>query len=154
MDTNNIYKILVVESGEKVDFRTENILDKPRSVSNTYVKAAVLPGGELNLTGMIKVNRGAVGAQAFLKQNVLLLGENSRATAIPELEIETDEVKASHAATVGQLDGEQLYYLESRGIEENRAKKMLVMAFLEDILPKIDKNEAKLIRDKIEKWTP
>ena len=89
--------------------------------------------------------------EAFLRQNILLLGEDAKATAVPELEIETDDVKASHAATVGQIDKEQLFYLTSRGISQGVATKMIVEAFLEEVLSQIDSKEAEKIRVKLEK---
>ena len=64
----------------------------------------------------------------------ILLSENARANAKPELEIYADDVICAHGATVGELDDNQLFYLKSRGIPENKARKMLISAFLKDII--------------------
>ena len=61
---------------------------------------------------------------------ILLLDKKSGATAEPELEIEANRVKASHSASVGKIDDEQLFYLRSRGIEETKAKNIIVNGFI------------------------
>ena len=66
--------------------------------------------------------------------NAILLSENAKANAKPELEIYADDVVCAHGATVGELDDNQLFYLKSRGIPENKARQMLIRAFLKDII--------------------
>ena len=83
------------------------------------------------LKGKILIEKDAIGAEAFLRFKVLLLGENARAEVDPELEISCNQVKASHAASVGQIDEEQLFYLMSRGLNKKDAVKLIVKAFLE-----------------------
>ena len=147
----NLVLGLVVGNGETLDLETISEFKKPRGRGEVVVKAVVMKEGNLNLKGIIKIGKKAVLTQSFLRQNILLLGENARAVAIPELEIETDDVKASHAATVGQIDKEQLFYLTSRGISRSLATKMIVEAFLDEVLNQLDLSEAKKIRVKLEK---
>jgi len=147
----NLMMALVVGRGEMVDLETISEYKKPRGRGEIVVKAVVMGKGSLGLKGMIKIGEKAVLTEAFLRQNILLLGEDAKATAVPELEIETDDVKASHAATVGQIDKEQLFYLTSRGISQGVATKMIVEAFLEEVLSQIDSKEAEKIRVKLEK---
>jgi Fe-S cluster assembly scaffold protein SufB len=64
---------------------------------------------------------------------ILLLDKQSSAVAEPKLEIENNDVKASHAATVGKIDEDQLFYLESRGVNINEAKKLIVEGFLKEV---------------------
>jgi Fe-S cluster assembly protein SufD len=61
---------------------------------------------------------------------VLLLSDKAKAEAVPDLEIKNNEVKCSHAATVGKIDEEQIFYLNSRGVSENKAKVMIAEGFL------------------------
>jgi len=147
----NLMMALVVGRGEMVDLETISEYKKPRGRGEIVVKAVVMGKGSLGLKGMIKIGEKAVLTEAFLRQNILLLGEDAKATAVPELEIETDDVKASHAATVGQIDKEQLFYLTSRGISQGVATKMIVEAFLEEVLSQIDSKEAEIIRVKLER---
>lgn len=64
----------------------------------------------------------------------ILVSKNANANAKPELEIYADDVVCAHGATVGELDDDQLFYLNSRGIPENKARQMLIQAFLKDII--------------------
>ena len=74
---------------------------------------------------------------AFQKNNNLLLGDKSSVNSKPQLEIFADDVKCSHGSTVGQLSKEAMFYLQSRGIGEQKARALLVNAFLFDVAEKI-----------------
>ena len=125
-----VKKFLVVKSGESVEIETLMEFKAPKTQGKTLIKAVVMPGGKLNLKGIIKIDKGAELVEAFLRQSILLIGENSMATAVPELEIESNEVKASHAAAIGRVDEEQLFYLMSRGLSHDEAVKLIIKAFL------------------------
>jgi len=84
--------------------------------------------------GKIYVHQAAQKTEAYQRNNNLILGKRAFATSKPNLEIFADDVKASHGSTVGQLDEEQLFYLKSRGIPSDHAKKLLVQGFCQEIL--------------------
>ncbi|MDQ1325854.1 MAG: Fe-S cluster assembly protein SufD [Campylobacterota bacterium] len=86
---------------------------------------------------LIKVEHSAKYTKAHQNSKAILLGENAYMIAKPQLEIYIDELEASHGATTGQLDKKQLFYLQSRGISEIDAKKMLVIAFANTLIEKI-----------------
>lgn len=83
------------------------------------------------------VNHEAVHAEAYQNSRTILLSDDATIYAKPHLEILVDELKASHGATVGSLDKEQLYYLQSRGIKEKEAKAILLKAFEAEVYDKI-----------------
>ncbi len=83
------------------------------------------------------VNQNASHSEAYQNSKTILLSDNATIYAKPHLEILVDELKASHGATVGSLDKEQLYYLQSRGIKENEAKTILLKAFEAKVYDKI-----------------
>jgi Fe-S cluster assembly protein SufD len=87
--------------------------------------------------GKILVRKEAQKTEAYQLNNNLVLSEHAIANCKPGLEIFADDVKASHGATVSQLDVDQLFYLKSRGIAENTAKKLLVHGFCRDLFEKI-----------------
>jgi Fe-S cluster assembly protein SufD len=126
----NFWKSLVVGKNQTVNLITESIYNKPHQRGEVEIRAVVLENGFLDLSGIIKIKKKANLAEAFLRQKVLLVGENSRAEARPELEIETDEVKASHAASVGRVNEEEIFYLTSRGFGRSEALKLIIKAFL------------------------
>ena len=103
-------------------------------VGNTFgrmrIRGIAKNGARVTITGKIKIDKSAQGVDDFLDIRVLILDEKSQATVEPQLEIEANNVKASHAATVGQIDEEQLFYLESRGLDKKRAEGLIVEGFL------------------------
>lgn len=125
----NLIKYLV-KKGERVVWDEELVYDKNNLEGETEVRAVVEDGGQIILKGKILIQKDAVGANAFLRFKVLLLGKTARAQVDPELEILTNDVRASHAASVGQIDAEQLFYLMSRGINKKESIKLIVEAFL------------------------
>ncbi len=98
--------------------------------ADTFIRAVAYDSSKVKLSGLIKIDKGAQKTNAFLKENVLLMSKKAQADAIPNLEIEADDVKASHAATVGKIDEEQLFYLMSRGLSKKKAESMIVSGFL------------------------
>lgn len=93
------------------------------------------------LQGGITVAEGADGADAQLQTKNLLLSPHAEIDAQPVLEIHTDEVKAAHGATVGQLDEQALFYLRTRGLEPAQARMMLIDAFCAQVYADIDDDE-------------
>lgn len=87
--------------------------------------------------GKIFVRQAAQKTEAFQLNNNLLLSDRANADSKPNLEIFADDVKASHGATVGQLDEEQLFYLKTRGFSEAAAKNILVHSYCKEVLDKI-----------------
>ena len=84
--------------------------------------------------GKIVVHTGADGTDSKQSNGNLLLSDHAEVDTKPELEIYADEVKCAHGATVGQLDLDQLFYLQSRGLNEASAKNVLTFAFADDVL--------------------
>ncbi len=83
------------------------------------------------------VRQKAQKTEAFQLNNNLLLHDHAHADSKPNLEIFADDVKASHGATVGQLDVEQLFYLKTRGISDEDAKNLLIYGFCEQVIEMI-----------------
>lgn len=94
------------------------------------VKGVVRGGARVKVKGLVKIAEGARGSDSFLSMKLLLLDDKSTAVAEPELEIENNEVKASHSASVGMIDEEQLFYLETRGISRMEAENLIIKGFL------------------------
>jgi Fe-S cluster assembly scaffold protein SufB len=123
-------KSIVVNSGQKVNYETITNIISPNTTGNISIKAVVMENGSLTLKGLIKVSPKLNQVEAFLKHSILLIGKNSNAISIPELEIESNDVKVSHASTIGQIDSEQLFYLMSRGFSYTQSTKIIINSFL------------------------
>ena len=87
--------------------------------------------------GKIHVYPDAQKTQAFQANNNILLTDTAKMNTRPQLEIYADDVKCSHGATVGQLDEEGLFYLQSRGIPRDESRLMLMNAFANDVISRI-----------------
>ena len=97
-------------------------------------------------TGRILVAIDAQKTQAYQTNNNLLLSKTARMQAKPQLEIYADDVKCSHGMTTGQLSEQALFYMQQRGIAKDEAKRLLSIAFSEDVLLHLDREE---LRDEV-----
>ena len=93
--------------------------------------------------GKIMVRQAAQKTEAFQLNNNLLIGDHAQVNSKPNLEIFADDVKASHGATIGQLDEEQLFYMKTRGFSDRAAKNLLVYGFCEQIIAMLPINSLK-----------
>ncbi|GMA16063.1 Fe-S cluster assembly protein SufD [Deinococcus metallilatus] len=88
-------------------------------------------------SGMIKVDLGAQKTDAYQKHRTLMLSSEAQNYSVPQLEINANDVRCSHGSTTGPVNQEALFFLRSRGIHKELAEKMLVTAFLEDVLSRV-----------------
>ncbi len=94
------------------------------------LRGVVSGGAKLKAEGLIKIEKGAQEVESFLDMRGLMLDKDSMMEIDPQLEIEANEVRASHAASVGQVDEVMLEFLGSMGIKREVGKKMVVEGFL------------------------
>ncbi len=123
---------------------------KGRILSNAVLK----DNAQSVFKGMIRISKDAKYASAYLAGHAILLSPNARSDAIPGLEIKTNEVKATHSASVSQIDEEQIFYMMTRGLPEDESKKFIVMGFLEPAISRIESDDLReTMRDLVEaKW--
>ena len=119
------------------DFRTIQDHDAPHSSSDLLFKGAVQDHARSVYTGLIKVRPHARGTNAFQTNRNLTLSEGAWAESVPNLEIETNDVHCSHASTVGPIDADQRFYLESRGIPTSIAERLIVLGFFDEVLDQL-----------------
>lgn len=101
------------------------------STSRTHVKSAAAGNGQARYLGNIRIAANAQGTDSSLRDDALLLSKRAHIDSVPALEIAANDVKAYHGATVGALDKDQIFYLESRGIERTAAERMIALGFFE-----------------------
>lgn len=116
------------------DFRTLQDHAAPRTNSDLLFKGAVQDQAKSVYTGLIRIREEAKGSAAFQTNRNLTLSEGAWAESVPNLDIQTNDVKCSHASTVGPIDDEQRFYLESRGIPPQVAERLVVLGFFDDVL--------------------
>lgn len=102
----------------------------PHTRAEIVLKGVCSDKANLYLEGTIIVEETAVGTISHLTERVLLLSDQAHAETVPNLEIKTDDVQCSHAASISRLNEEQLFYLQSRGLTQAEAEQLLVESFL------------------------
>ena len=133
-------RLLAVYFGDREqmhDFRTVQAHSAPRATSDLLYKGAVANRSRSVYTGMIRVDKGARGTQAFQTNRNLVLDEGAHAESVPNLEIEDNDVKCSHASAVGPVAEDQRFYLESRGVPADVADRLIALGFLDEVLAQI-----------------
>lgn len=105
--------------------------------AETLVHGVLTDEARVEFDGMIRIEQGAQYTASFLSDHTLLLSNECRAESIPGLEIGANEVSASHGATTGKIDEEQLFYLMVRGIPRDEAERIIVQGFFEPVLQRI-----------------
>jgi Fe-S cluster assembly protein SufD len=119
------------------DFRTLQEHAAPRTTSDLLFKGAVQDTAKSVYTGLIKIHNNAKGSVAYQTNRNLTLSHGAWAESVPNLEIETNDVKCSHASTVGPIDQDQLFYLESRGVNPDVAQRLVVLGFFDEVLAQL-----------------
>jgi Fe-S cluster assembly protein SufD len=115
------------------DFRTLQDHHAPRTESQLLFEGAVADTARSVYSGLIRIRKGARGANAFQTNHNLVLSEGAHADSVPNLDIDENDVRCSHASTVGPIDEEQRYYLETRGIAPSVAERLIVLGFFSDL---------------------
>jgi Fe-S cluster assembly protein SufD len=119
------------------DFRTLQDHTAPKTTSDLLFKGAVKDTARSVYTGLIRIGREARGTAAFQTNRNLTLSEGAWAESVPNLEIETNDVRCSHASTVGPIDAEQRFYLESRGVRPAAAERLIVLGFFDEVIEQL-----------------
>jgi Fe-S cluster assembly protein SufD len=120
-----------------LDFRTLQDHDAPWTRSDLLFKGAVEDSARSVYSGLVRLRPPAQKASATQTNRNLVLSEGASAESIPNLEIEANDVRCSHASTVGPIDEDQLYYLESRGIPPEEAERLIVLGFFDDVFARL-----------------
>ncbi|MGQ9463624.1 MAG: Fe-S cluster assembly protein SufD [Candidatus Fervidibacter sp.] len=109
----------------------------PHCKSDLLFKVVLMDRASSIYRGLIKVHKNAQGTDAYQANRNLLLSPKARADSMPLLEIEANEVRCTHGATIGRVDETQLFYLMSRGLSRRQAEKIIVNGFLQPVIDKV-----------------
>lgn len=122
---------------EKQTLNVRNIFDAPNGRGEILMRGIAEEKGHTVCRGLIDIGLKGGGTNTYLTQEVLMLDASAKVDAIPSLEIKTNDVKASHSATVARVTEEDLFYFGARGIDPGAAREMFVLGFLGDITKRI-----------------
>ncbi len=135
--TSRLRAAFIGRDDQMLDFRTLQDHLAPRTTSDLLFMGAVADHAHSVYSGLIRVRRGAVRSDAMQTNHNLVLDEGAHADSVPNLDIEENDVKCSHGSTVGPVDEDQRYYLESRGVEPEMAERLIVAGFFDDIASRV-----------------
>ncbi|MEX2572368.1 MAG: Fe-S cluster assembly protein SufD [Gemmatimonadota bacterium] len=129
--------LYIAEGTQHLDHETLQDHIAPHASSNLLFKGALMDRGRSVFRGLIRVHPNAQRTDAYQTNRNLILSPGARADSLPNLEIAADDVRCSHAATVGQLDAEEMFYLLSRGIRHKEAMRLVIFGFFGEVLEQI-----------------
>lgn len=134
---NELLAVYFGDGDQMLDFRTLQHHLAPRTTSDLVFKGAVQGRSASVYSGLIRIAKEARHTVANQTNRNLLLSSQAQAESVPNLEIENNDVRCSHASAVGPIDDDQRYYLESRGVPPEIAQRLIVQGFFADLLAKV-----------------
>lgn len=132
--TGDIVALSFADESQTIDFRTFHSHIAPDTSSNLLFKGAIDDEARSIYTGLIRIGPEARGTNAFQTNRNLKLSDTAWAESVPNLEIENNDVACSHASTVGPVEEEQMFYLQSRGVPDDVAERLIVDGFFAETL--------------------
>ncbi len=135
--TSDIETVLYARGHETQACDVRNVFIGPQGGGKITMRAVAEEQARINMNGLIEIAEQGNGTDTFLTQEVLMLDPTATIHTVPGLEIRTNDVKASHSATVSRITPEDLFYFQSRGITEPEARAMFVEGFLGTALDRI-----------------
>jgi Fe-S cluster assembly protein SufD len=153
--TSRVTGAYFADRDQHLDYDTFQQHAAPATTSDFAFKGALRDEATAVWRGMIKVEKDAQKTNAYQENRNLLLSEKAHADSIPGLEIEANDVRCTHGATVGQVDREQLFYLMARGLTRAEAERLIVSGFFNDVLDRIELEPVReALREKLEARIP
>lgn len=125
------------------DAKIQAIHAAPKTQIKARIRSALTDTSSCSIQGAWSIEKNGRGANTHFSHHTLLLSSGASAKTAPNLEIKTDDVKAGHAASVGKVDEDALFYLLSRGLSQSQARALLVQGFFETELAAIDGEDVK-----------
>jgi Fe-S cluster assembly protein SufD len=142
--------ICIANNSDQLDWQTSQKHLASQTLSDLLFCNALANQAYINWSGMIHIFPKIIGADGYQANHNLLLCDHPKVDSKPGLEILSDDVRCSHGVTIGEIDKNQIFYLQSRGISENEAKHLITQGFLESKITRIpDSFLQKFVREKI-----
>ena len=135
--TSNLLAVYFGDREQVHDFRTLQDHAAPQTTSDLLFKGAVAGTARSVYSGLIRVRQGAAGTNAFQTNRNLVLSDGAHADSVPNLQIEENDVRCSHASAVGPVDADQRFYLEARGIPTDVAERLILLGFFDEIIDRL-----------------
>lgn len=149
----HIYGVNLQRGSQHADTTVEAEHQAGHGTSSQFVRSVLDDQAHAVFQGKVYVHRGAQKTDGSQMSNALLISEGAEMDTRPELEIYADDVKCAHGATTGRLQDEPLFYLRSRGLSENEARRLLIAAFIAEVTEKLgDETVKSFVLTKADQW--
>lgn len=125
------------EGDQTLDYRMVIDHQGRSTTSDVFLKGAVEDDAQSVFTGLLRIEKDAARTSTFETNRNLVLSENAKAHSVPNLEILCNDVICGHASSVGPLEPEHLYYLRSRGLSLERAERLLIRGFFQEVIDRM-----------------
>lgn len=126
--------LLLGDQSSEVLIKTNVFHEAKETRSEVIIRGALTDAAKVNYEGLVKIEPGAKGTNAWLAAHLLLLSDQAKGRAVPSLEILENDIKAGHATTVGRVNDVEMFYLMSRGLSRTKAKSLIIEGFLSSLL--------------------
>jgi len=143
------YGMFLGTNDQQFDIYSVTKHNAKNATSNMFTRGVVKDKSKALYRGLVNVGTNAFGTNGYQKEDVLILSEDAEADAIPNLEINNNEVKCSHGVSIGKIDEEQIFYLMSRGIPENEAKKEIIEGFFYPVTKDFNLDLTKEVKERL-----
>jgi len=125
------------EGSQTLDYRMLINHSGRNTSSDVFLKGAIEDDAQSVFTGLLRIEKDARRTSTFETNRNLVLSENGKAHSVPNLEILCDDVICGHASSVGPLEDEHLYYMQSRGLSRKRAERLLIRGFFQEVIDRL-----------------
>lgn len=148
----NSFSIVFGDKNKDFNIDSRVVHKGNESKSDMFARIVLTEKSRALFNGLVRVNKKAVNCEGYQKSEVILLSDDAYAEAVPNLEIENNDVKCTHGATISYIDNDKLFYMISRGIDERTAKKIIVEGFFDPFINYIEEDKLRNeIKDTISK---
>lgn len=135
--SSEVVGIYFGERDQTLDYRMLIDHHGRRTSSDVFLKGAVEDDAQSVFTGLLRIEKDATRTSTFETNRNLVLSDNAKAQSVPNLEILCDDVVCGHASSVGPLEEDHLYYLQSRGLGKERAERLLIRGFFQEVIDRL-----------------
>lgn len=136
----SLFGLVIIGKDEQIKINITVIHQGTRSRSRVKLKAILFENAELKFEPRVCVSKGARGADAEVEIKTLLVGDKSRDISIPSMEIDEQEATARHAVAIGHVNDEDLFYLQTRGLDRVKGERLLISGFANDFAARAPNN--------------
>lgn len=143
-----ILGIITGLGNEQINLYTFQDHQAAGSISDLFIKSVLFHKSKLYYRGLIKIEKKAQKSNAYQKNQNLLMSDNAWADSRPYLEILANDVRCTHGATIGRINPEQMYYLQSRGLADKEARTLIIEGYYQEVLDRIPDGAIKKLLEK------